>query len=104
MIATTHFEIDRFLRALVKHGESDLVSGFSLDQFNRIGNRHRIRRLTVNLDNEVARQDPRLVRRSSDQWTDHLKDAAWVGADLNADAAELAFAFFGELPEFFGLI
>ena len=91
--------IDRFLGALVQHGQRHGLPRLALDQIDGLVHAHVLGRFAVDLDDEVAGQDAGLVGRRAGHRADDRQLAAVLAieADLNADAAELALALLLEL-------
>ena len=88
----------------MNHRQRHLGAGFALDHVNDVAVAKRVGRLVVDLDDDVAGQDPRLVRGRADHGADdHRQTAAWIDAKLNAHAAEVAFGLRIELLELVGV-
>ena len=82
-------ELERLRLALARHGEHDRCLGLAAHQLDGVGQLHAARQLVVDLDDDVARLDAGARRGRVVDRRDHA-DHAVLGADLDAEAAELA--------------
>ncbi len=100
-----HRQFNRLGRAFVAHGQRDLLSRVALDHINGFVEAHLVGGLAVDLEDNVAGQHSRFVGGCARHGTNDSELIARlrIGADMDADAAELAFARLAELLVFFGV-
>ncbi|MCY1354601.1 hypothetical protein D9M69_409860 [compost metagenome] len=93
------FHVER-LAAAAHQGQDNLAAGLAAHLVHRLHQRYALGRLAVDLHDQVAGLDAGLGRRGVVDGRDHL-DEAVLGADLDAQAAELAAGALLQLLEVF---
>ena len=98
-------QLDWFGSSFVAHGQGDFLAGIALDHIDGLVETHLVGGLAVDLEDDVAGQDARLVGGCAGHGANDREPAARlrVGADVDADTAELALARLGELLVFLGI-
>ena len=98
MIARVSVDGFGVFRTFVQDRQLDVGTRAAGQDFDGFVRAHPLGRLAVDLDDLVARQDPRLISGRTDHRGDHPEPAALgIKINLNADAAELAFDLPSEL-------
>src|SRR5438105_1363334 len=96
-LGSVDINIHGSLAPLVVNGQGDLGPRFTLDNFDHFFEGHVLGGLAVNLDDQVAGHDARLISGRADHGAFDKDLPHAVDADADADAAELAPALLGEL-------